>query len=115
MGLGRGPIGYPQACWSSAFNMSSVTGKGSVGPVEGVLRDVSKGTEFCLTVRTAKSFSKRSLLYSSGSVFEKVHGKVAWIGGSRLEGLVLESFPNQDCLLVSQVAILAIARLEASE
>ena len=45
MGLGRGPIGYPLACWSSAFDMSNVTGRGSVGPVEGVLRDVSKGTE----------------------------------------------------------------------
>ena len=38
-----------------------------------------------------------------------------WIGDSRLEGLVLESFSKQDCLLVSQVAILAIARLEESQ
>jgi hypothetical protein len=45
MGLGRGPIGYPLTCWYSVFNMSNVTGRGSVGPWEGVLRDVSKGTE----------------------------------------------------------------------
>ena len=43
MGLGRGPIGYPLTYWYSAFNMSSVTGKGSVGPCGGCAQGRLKG------------------------------------------------------------------------
>jgi hypothetical protein len=73
MGLGRGPIGYSLTYWLSVLSMSSVTGERSVGPVEGGLRDTSKGTEVLShIVRARQIISQKSLLYW-------VPEKVCWL------------------------------------